>query len=126
MASGFRVRLNQKRCIGCGLCEENVPNVFAMGEFVAAVREEEVAHGLAEQLEIAARDCPVNAITVVPLNGAPRSDESLSLSRSSANDHDEKGKDEEEDGQIGQNDGEHGNITNLDNIQANNAKRIQG
>ncbi len=120
------MRLNQKRCIGCGLCEENIPDVFAMGEFVATVRAQHVTQNLAEELAIAARDCPVNAITVVPVGGAPPADENVSLSRSSSDNHDQKGQNEEEDGQVGQDDGEHGNITNLYDIQANDAKRIQG
>ena len=71
MATGNHVRLNGKRCIGCGLCEENLPEVFAMGEFVASLRRELVPALMEEQLQIAARDCPVNAITVVPASGDP-------------------------------------------------------
>lgn len=126
MASGLRVRLNEQRCIGCGLCEENVPDIFTMGEFVASVRTQDVAYDLVDELAIAARDCPVNAITVVPTNGSLPHERSVTFSGSSANDHDQEGQNEEEDGQVGQNDGEHGNITNLYDVQTNNAKRIQG
>lgn len=125
MADEFRVRLNEQRCIGCGLCEENLPEVFAMGDFVATVRGERVKRDHAEQLAIAARDCPVNAITVLSADGAPPA-VGPDASAFASNHHDQERKNEEEDGQIGKDNGKNGNITNLYDIQADDAERVQG
>ena len=96
MGDAYLVRLNDKRCIGCGLCEENLPDVFAMGEFTARVRRELVESDHSEELHIAARDCPVNAITLLLQSGHL------------PDDHHEEREDEEECGEIRQYKREHG------------------
>ena len=84
----YRIRLNTKRCIGCGLCEENLPDVFAMGDFTARLREDLIVAACSQDLVAVARDCPVNAITVVPESGY------------TAYHHDQKRQDEEYGGEI--------------------------
>ena len=119
MAIQSRVRLNSARCIGCGLCEENLPEVFAMGDFVAVVRMALVPDGLHELLDVAARDCPVNAISILPVSGV------LPGSGSAPHDHNEKRQNEEEDGKIGKNDREDGHRANLQEIEPHDAKRFK-
>ena len=119
MAIQSRVRLNSERCIGCGLCEENLPEVFAMGDFVAVVRTELVPDGLQEQLEVAARDCPVNAISILPVSRI------LAKSGRAPDDHHEKRQNEEENGEIGKNDRENGHLANLQNIEPDDAERFK-
>lgn len=63
-----------------------MPDVFGMGEFVAYVRAEIVQGSLYPDLDAAASDCPVNAISLLQESGY------------TPNDHDEKSEDEEEDG----------------------------
>ena len=63
------VKLNDNRCIGCGLCEENSPDVFGMGDVIAYVRVQIIPSDAAETVETAARDCPVNAISILPESG---------------------------------------------------------
>lgn len=119
MAIQSRVRMNSERCIGCGLCEEDLPEVFAMGEFVAVVRVAVVPGLLHERLEAAAGDCPVNAISILPVSDI------LAKSRRATHDHHEKCQNEEKDGKIGKNDREHGHIANLQDIELDDAERFK-
>jgi len=84
------VKVNERRCIGCGLCEENAPEVFRMGDLVARVVVDSVPHALIEEVTTAVRDCPVNAISVLPDSGR------------FPHDHHEEAKDEEHGGEIRQ------------------------
>ncbi len=93
--------------------------MFAMGDFVAVVRVALVPGDLHEQLEVAARDCPVNAISILPVSGILRE------SGDAPNDHHEKCQDEEKDGQIGKNNREHGHLANLQDIEMDDAKRLK-
>jgi len=111
--NSWRVRLNPERCIGCGLCEETMPDVFAMGDYVAYVRTVTVGGSLYPELEVAAQDCPVNAISLLAESGDP------------TNNHDEKRENKKQDGKIRENDGENGNIAQLHRVKANDAKGLK-
>ena len=63
------VKINDRRSIGCGLCEENSPRVFGMGDTIAYVRIALVGADLIEEVSVATRDCPVNAISLLPESG---------------------------------------------------------
>ena len=114
MATDSRVWLDDERCIGCGLCEENLPDVFSMGDFVARLRLELVPEALHEELEIAARDCPVDAISILPASGH------------SPHHHDEKGQNEEKDGEIGENNRKHGDTPDLQDIKPDDTEGLEG
>jgi len=119
MAIQSQVRLNRERCIGCGLCEENLPEVFAMGDFVAVVRIAVVPGSRHEQLEMAARDCPVNAISILA------SSRILAASGNATHDHHEKRQDEEEDGKIPENNRKHGHVADSQNVEPDDTKRFE-
>lgn len=54
-----------EECIGCGLCEGTVGDVFAIGdEGVAEVVVDEIPEELEDDVQQAADDCPVGAIEV--------------------------------------------------------------
>ncbi len=57
--------VDANKCTGCGLCCDTCPDVFEMGDDVAAVIVDEVPF----ECEVACRDavnnCPVEAITLV-------------------------------------------------------------
>jgi len=54
-----------EECIGCGLCESTVGDVFAISDDgVAEVIVDEVPEELEDDVQQAADDCPVGAIEV--------------------------------------------------------------
>jgi ferredoxin len=59
----MRVKIDEKKCIGCGLCAELCPGVFSMGDFVARVSAAAITADMEEDLRAAAEDCPVTAIS---------------------------------------------------------------
>ena len=60
----MRVKLDKNLCIGCGLCEENVPGVFRIGEYTAELKADEVDDELVQQVRETMEDCPAGAITI--------------------------------------------------------------
>ncbi|MFC7216113.1 ferredoxin [Saliphagus sp. GCM10025334] len=65
----YEPRVDQKRCIGCGLCPEMMNEVFKMpaANGRAYVHNEDgwKPDGT-EQLELTAQNCPVGAISIDP------------------------------------------------------------
>ena len=51
-------------CIVCGLCVDNCPEVFEMGDQFAEVLVDEVPEDLQEGVRLAAEDCPTEAIVI--------------------------------------------------------------
>jgi ferredoxin len=60
----FRVKVDQHRCIGSGLCAELVPAVFALDKQGKAVAKDVVLNDRLEILD-AAHACPVRAIVLL-------------------------------------------------------------
>ncbi len=59
----MKASIDRALCIGCGLCEEICPEVFAMGDdAIALVVLEAVPPELDEKTRDAASSCPVEAI----------------------------------------------------------------
>ena len=56
--------IDKNTCTGCGLCCDTCPDVFEMGDDVAVVVVDVVAPEASEACEEAARNCPVEAISV--------------------------------------------------------------
>jgi ferredoxin len=57
--------VDQEVCIGCGLCAEICPEVFAMNDQMTAdVIVDEVPAEVEESAQDAADSCPVSAITI--------------------------------------------------------------
>ena len=56
--------VDKNTCIGCGLCADECPAVFEMGEDVAVVIVSEVPPDAVEKCKDAAKSCPVEAITI--------------------------------------------------------------
>ena len=56
------VDIDERRCVGCGLCEENHPDVFTMGKQFAKVVQPIVPPELREAIRQTAADCPAGAI----------------------------------------------------------------
>jgi ferredoxin len=57
------VKIDDKKCIGCGLCAELCPAKFSMGDYVARVNPVPVTADMEDDLRAAAEDCPVAAIS---------------------------------------------------------------
>jgi ferredoxin len=51
-------------CIACGLCVDNCPDVFEMGEQFAQVKKDAEPDKHKEAVNQAAEECPVTAIIV--------------------------------------------------------------
>jgi len=60
----MKVKIDDNLCTGCGLCVDNCPEVFEMGDAVAKVLVDKVPAELEEKAREAAETCPVDAITV--------------------------------------------------------------
>jgi len=59
----MKASVSRELCIGCGLCAEICPEVFAMGEdMIAVVIVEESPASAQDTVQDAATACPVEAI----------------------------------------------------------------
>ena len=58
----MKLSVNEKRCIGCGMCAAAVPEVFRIVGGVSTVAGQPAAERIFRVLD-AANGCPVNAIT---------------------------------------------------------------
>jgi ferredoxin len=59
----MKVRI-EDTCTACGLCCDTCPEVFEMGDAMAMVTTDEVPSELADSVQQAADECPVEAIVV--------------------------------------------------------------
>jgi ferredoxin len=63
----MKAKVNAETCIGCELCVATCPDVFAMNnEAQAIVIIDHVPAEVKNACEEAAKDCPVEAITIDP------------------------------------------------------------
>lgn len=60
----MKIELDKDLCVGCGLCEENLPEIFKTGEYTAELKISEVDESFSDKLRETVEDCPVNAITI--------------------------------------------------------------
>jgi len=58
----MKALVDKNACIGCGLCADECPAVFEMGEDLAVVVVSEVPADAIADCREAARSCPVEAI----------------------------------------------------------------
>ena len=59
----MKVRI-EDTCTACGLCVDTAPDVFQMGNELAEVIVSTVPPGCEDDVQMAADDCPVEAIVV--------------------------------------------------------------
>jgi ferredoxin len=59
-----KAKVDESLCIGCGLCEQVCPAVFAMEDDVAKVQADPVPDGQADSCREAVDACPVEAISI--------------------------------------------------------------
>ncbi|MGD9560280.1 MAG: ferredoxin [Oscillospiraceae bacterium] len=62
--TGNSFEIDRSACIGCGLCANECPDVYAMDEFSLATVKHEPSESEAACAVTAANDCPTNAIIV--------------------------------------------------------------
>ena len=60
----MKVSVDADECTGCGLCEDNCPEVFELRDDIAVVKVDPVPPDAEETAREAAEGCPVDAITV--------------------------------------------------------------
>ena len=60
----MKVSIDADLCTACGLCVDDVPEVFKMGDDVAEPISGDVPGGQEDAVKAAAEDCPVEAIAV--------------------------------------------------------------
>ncbi len=60
----MKVRIDADLCTACGLCTDDVPDVFSMGDDVAEVVSGNVPAKLEDAVKDAADSCPSEAIIV--------------------------------------------------------------
>lgn len=56
------VKIDREKCIGCGLCEELLPDVFSVGRYRCRVIQPVLRPEQEEAAAAAAQDCPLEAI----------------------------------------------------------------
>lgn len=108
-----RVTVDQRSCVGCGFCEELLPDVFVLGDYTATVADGAVPKNRLDALEGAARDCPVGAIAITPWSR-----------HASSHDHQE-GENEEEDRQVREYQREDGDTGDSHGVEADDSERFQ-
>ena len=65
----MKVKLDKELCIGCGLCEENLPEIFITGDYTAELKKTDVPDEMREKLEETIEDCPTDAISIDETSG---------------------------------------------------------
>ena len=60
----MNVRIEADLCTACGLCTDDVPDVFKMGDDVAEVIKADVTGDLEDAVKDAVDSCPSEAIIV--------------------------------------------------------------
>lgn len=61
----MKVTVNKDKCLACGVCETDAPEVFSIGESsYALVLMEEVPESFKDAIQQAIDDCPEQAIEV--------------------------------------------------------------
>lgn len=61
----MNVEIDKSMCVGCGLCEENLPQLFIMRNQVAHVIGEGLCGLKRREIENMVEDCPAEAIHIV-------------------------------------------------------------
>ena len=60
----MKVRIEDDLCSACGLCTDEVPDVFSMGDDVAEVIQSDVPAELEGAVKDSADGCPTEAILI--------------------------------------------------------------
>lgn len=60
----MNIELDKNLCIGCGLCEENLPEIFKIGKYTAEIIKSEISEDYRKQIEEIIEDCPAEAIAI--------------------------------------------------------------
>lgn len=59
----MKVTVNKDKCLGCGVCESDAPEVFKLGDdSIAIVLLDEIPSELEASVKLAIEDCPEGAI----------------------------------------------------------------
>lgn len=59
----MRLVIDSQKCIGCGLCEESLPEIIEVGRFTARVTTDRVPEHLIAAAISVIEDCPTEAIS---------------------------------------------------------------
>jgi len=51
-------------CTGCGICEDECPEVFQLDDEMASVKVDPIPENLEEKVKETAESCPVDAILI--------------------------------------------------------------
>ncbi|MBT3274328.1 MAG: ferredoxin [Spirochaetales bacterium] len=62
----MHLTINESTCIGCGLCEELIPELVEMGKFTARVKQPLISPALEQDVLNAIEDCPSNSLSSSP------------------------------------------------------------
>ncbi len=58
------MKVDEDRCVGCGLCEENLPFLVEMGRHYAVLKLNEIPDDYIEAVQEAIGDCPTGALSL--------------------------------------------------------------
>ena len=60
----MKVRIDPELCTACGLCTDDVPDIFSMGDEVAEVIKADVPPELEDAVQDSIDSCPAESILV--------------------------------------------------------------
>ncbi|MBI9101916.1 MAG: ferredoxin [Spirochaetales bacterium] len=58
----MKIKVNSEFCLGCGLCEELVPEIFRLKGDTVELINDVIPEEISERVEFAIEDCPGKAI----------------------------------------------------------------
>ena len=61
----MQVIIDETRCAGCGLCEENLPELFFLGDYYAKVKKVSLTEPLIKEIREIIEDCPAEAVKLI-------------------------------------------------------------
>jgi ferredoxin len=59
-----KIKINQDKCIGCGLCVITAPNTFELDSKTGKSKVKNIKGDSEEKIKKAEENCPVNAIEI--------------------------------------------------------------
>ena len=64
----MQIIIDHNKCIACGLCEENLPEIFILKNQVANLIKKNNYDEYLDEIKNCQEDCPAEAISIIEIN----------------------------------------------------------